>query len=59
MEDEMFRLKNQFENVKGSVDKIAEIKTAIKKKLGQLKEIHGDLINTNNSKSCFYSNNNI
>lgn len=49
----MFQLKNDFENVKNIVDKIAEIKTAIKKKLGQLKEIHADLIKTNDSKKIF------
>jgi len=53
MEDQMFQLKNDFENVKNIVDKIAEIKTAIKKKLGQLKEIHTDLIKTNDSKKIF------
>ncbi len=49
----MFQMKNDFENVKNIVDKIAEIKTAIKKKLGQLKEIHAELINTNDSKKIF------
>jgi len=49
----MFRLKNDFENVKNIVDKIAGIKTAIKKKLGELKEIHADLIKTNDSKKIF------
>jgi hypothetical protein len=53
MEDNMFRLKNDFENVKNIVDKIAGIKTAIKKKLGELKEIHADLIKTNDSKKIF------
>ena len=53
MEDHMFQLKNDFENVKNIVDKIAEIKTAIKKKLGQLKEIHADLIKNNDSKKIF------
>ena len=53
MEDEIFRLKNDFINVKGIVDKIAEIKTAIKRKLGQLKEIHGELIKNNDSKKIF------
>jgi len=53
MEDQMFQLKNDFENVKNIVDKIAEIKTAIKKKLGELKEIHADLIKTNDSKKIF------
>ena len=53
MEDQMFQLKSDFENVKNIVDKIAEIKTAIKKKLGELKEIHADLIKSNDSKKIF------
>lgn len=53
MEDQIFRLKNDFENMKNIVDKIKEIKTAIKKKLSKLKEIHTELINANDSKKIF------
>jgi hypothetical protein len=53
MDDEIFNLKNKFLEVKSIVDKIVEIKTAIKVKLGRLKEIHTDLINDNDSKKIF------
>ena len=53
MDDEIFNLKNDFLEVKSIVDKIVEIKTAIRVKLGRLKEIHTDLINDNDSKKIF------
>jgi len=53
MDDEIFKIKNEFMEVKNIVDKIVEIKTAIKKKLSQLKEIHTDLIKDNDSKKIF------
>ena len=39
MDDEIFNLKNDFLEVKSIVDKIVEIKTAIKVKLGRLKAV--------------------
>lgn len=39
--------------VKNTVDKIVEMRAAIKRKLGQLKEIHTDLIKDNDSKKIF------
>jgi hypothetical protein len=53
MDDEIFNLKNEFLEVKTTVDKIIEIKTDIKLKLAQLKEIHTDLIKDNDSKKIF------
>lgn len=53
MDDEIFNLKNDFLEVKTTVDKIIEIKTSIKLKLAQLKEIHTDLIKDNDSKKIF------
>jgi len=53
MDDEIFNLKNDFLEVKTTVDKIIEIKTSIKLKLAQLKEIHTDLIKENDSKKIF------
>lgn len=53
MDDEIFNLKNDFLEVKTTVDKIIEIKTSIKLKLAQLKEIHTDLIKDNDSKKVF------
>lgn len=53
MDDEIFKLKNEFMEVKNTVDKIVEMSVAIKRKLGQLKEIHTDLIKDNDSKKIF------
>jgi hypothetical protein len=53
MDDEIFKLKNEFMEVKNTVDKIVEMRAAIKRKLGQLKEIHTDLIKDNDSKKIF------
>ena len=53
MDDEIFNLKNAFIEVKSIVDKIVEMRAAIKKKLSQLKEIHAELINDNDSKKIF------
>ena len=53
MDDEIFNLKNEFMEVKNTIDKIVEMRAAIKKKLGQLKEIHTDLIKDNDSKKIF------
>jgi len=53
MDDEIFKLKNEFMEVKNTVDKIVEMRAAIKRKLGQLKEIHTDLIKDNDSKNDF------
>jgi len=39
--------------VKNIVDKIVEMRAAIKRKIGQLKEIHADLIKDNDSKKIF------
>lgn len=52
-EDEIFKLKNDFLQVKGVVDKIVEIKSSIKHKLTRLKEIHSDLIKDNDTKPIF------
>ena len=53
MDDEIFKLKNEFMEVKNTVDKIADMSVSIKRKLGQLKEIHTDLIKDNDSKKIF------
>jgi hypothetical protein len=53
MDDEIFKLKNEFMQVKNIVDKIVEMRAAIKRKIGQLKEIHADLIKDNDSKKIF------
>ena len=50
MDDEIFKLKNEFMVVKSIIEKIVEMRAAIKRKLGQLKDIHADLINDNDSK---------
>lgn len=52
-EDRTCNLRNEFVNVKDTIGKIVEIKTAIKRKLAYLKEIHGDLIKDNGSKKIF------
>ena len=53
MDDEIFKLKNEFMVVKSIIEKIVEMRAAIKRKLGQLKDIHADLINDNDSKKIF------
>ena len=53
MDDEIFNLKNEFLELKSTIDKITEIKMAIKVKLSQLKEIHTGLIKDNDSKKIF------
>lgn len=53
MDDEIFKLKNEFMVVKSIVDKIIDMRVAIKRKLGQLKDIHTDLIKDNDSKKIF------
>ena len=53
MDDEIFKLKNEFMVVKSIIEKIVEMRAAIKRKLGQLKDIHTDLINDNDSKKIF------
>lgn len=53
MEEAIYNLKNEFANVKTIIDRILETKVSIKKKLAQMKDIHAELINENNSKKIF------